>query len=63
MEKTSYKASNILAFPFECTGPLLWLHWTISLILLKCQALNVVTASLRHRNAERSPFRWRALGN
>ena len=47
----------------DCTDAIFRLYWLFPLILLKRRALNVFIASLRYRNAERSPFRQRALGN
>ena len=47
---------------FECTGALLRLYQIISLIVLKCRALNVFLANLRHRNAEGSLIQCRAFG-
>ena len=49
--------------PFAFADAPFRLNWTIPLNLLKNRALNVNTASPRYRNAERSPFRERALGN
>ena len=49
--------ANSLNLPNELTEPFLRTHRTFSVDELKCRALNVNTASLRHRNAERSPSR------
>ena len=55
--------SIVLMLFFDCTDAIFQLYWLFPLILLKCRALNVYTASLRHRNGEGSSFRWRAFGN
>ena len=52
----------LLTFSFDCAEPFLRLNWAIPLFLLKCRALNVDTANLRHRNAEGSPSQWRTFG-
>ena len=55
--------ANSPNFSCELTEPFLPTQRTFPVDELKCRALNVNTASLRHRNAERSPNRWRAFGN
>ena len=47
----------ILTLSINYTDAIFRLYWLFPLILLKCRALNVFIASLRYRNAERSPFR------
>ena len=47
----------VLMLTFDCTDAFFRLYWLFPLILLKHRALNVFIASLRYRNAERSPFR------
>ena len=49
--------SIVLMLSFDCTDAIFRLYWLFPLILLKRRALNVFIASLRYRNAERSPFR------
>ena len=53
----SHFHSISLTFLFDLSYSILQLNSSNPLILLKCRALNVDTASLRHRNAEGSPSR------
>ena len=50
-------SSISLTFLFDLSYSILQLNSNNPLILLNCRALNVNTASLRHRNAEGSPSR------
>ena len=49
--------SIVLMLFFDCTDAIFRLYWLFPLILLKRRALNEIIASLRYRNAERSPIR------
>ena len=53
----------VLTLSLDCTDAIFRLYWLFPLILLKRRALNEIIASLRHRNAERSLSKRRALGN
>ena len=46
-----------LNLSIECSESFHRIDWRFPLILLKSRALNEIIASLRHRNAEPSPFR------